>query len=65
MKVANDRLMLKCGRRVTGEVTLQTPTNYALQWHKLDWWVLDILLLHSHYYRCCHIYSLLLFTGKV
>jgi hypothetical protein len=37
VKVTNSRLMLKCGRRVTGEVTLQILTSYALRWHKLDW----------------------------
>jgi hypothetical protein len=37
VKVANDHLVLKWGRRVTREVTLQTPTSCALRWHKLDW----------------------------
>jgi hypothetical protein len=59
------RLTLKYKRRVTREVTLQTLTSCALRRHKLDWWVIDILLLHSHYYRCCHIYSLLLFCRKI
>jgi hypothetical protein len=27
-------------------VTLQTLTSCALWWKKLDWWVIDILLLH-------------------
>jgi hypothetical protein len=37
MKVTNDCVILKCGRRVIGEVTLQTPTRYAFQWYKLNW----------------------------
>jgi hypothetical protein len=65
MQVVNDRLIWKCGRRVTGEVTLQTPTSCAIRWSKLDWWVIDKLLFHFHYYQCCHIYNLLLRAGKV
>jgi hypothetical protein len=53
--VVNDRLIWKCERGVTGEVTIQTLTSCALRWQKLDWWVIDILLLHFHYYHCCHI----------
>jgi hypothetical protein len=36
VKVANNHVILKCGRRVIREVTLQTPTNCALWWQKLD-----------------------------
>jgi hypothetical protein len=37
MQVVNGHLIRKCGRGVTGEVTLQTLTSCALQWWKLDW----------------------------
>jgi hypothetical protein len=37
MKVAIGQLMLKCGRRVTGEATIQTLTSCALLWQKLKW----------------------------
>jgi hypothetical protein len=34
--VVNGCLILKCGRRVIGEVTLETPTSCALRWQKLN-----------------------------
>jgi hypothetical protein len=65
MQVVNGRLIWKCGRGVTGEVTLQIPTICVVRWQKLDCWVIDKFLLHFHYYRCCHVYNLFLLAGKV
>jgi hypothetical protein len=65
MQVANGRLILKCGRRVTRKVTIQTLISCAIRWQKLDWSILVILLLHFHYYQYYHIYSFLLLAGKV
>jgi hypothetical protein len=65
VQVANGCLIWKCGRGVTGEMTLQTLASWALWWQKLNWWVIDIHLLHFHYYPYCHVYNLLLFVGKV
>jgi hypothetical protein len=43
VKVVNGRPMLKCGSLVIEEVTLQTLTSCALQWHKFNWEVVNTL----------------------
>jgi hypothetical protein len=58
MKVADDRMILKCGRRVVEEVVHSGGRSLTSGF-------LYIILLHFHYYQCCHFYSFLLFVGKL